>query len=289
MAPAPQSRSDPLAENLYISDQLIAVAELLVQQEASPFRLRAYREAAEYLGGMPHPVREVYEAHGRRGLEDLPTIGVSIAAAIAEILENGTLSLLDRLRGRADPEKLLQTVPMIGPSLAHTIHETLHIDTLEALEAAAVDGRLGAIRGIGPRRVESIRHSLNDMLRRRRPRAAPAEAPSPPISDLLSVDAEYRERAVDLPTIRPRRFNEDGQNRIPILHTERGPWHFTALFSNTATAHQYGMTRDWVVIYFERDHAPEGQCTVVTERGGPLDGRRVVRGREAACAAHYSA
>ena len=51
------------------------------------------------------------------------------------------------------------------------------------------------------------------------------------------------------------------------------------MFSNTARAHELGRTREWVVIYYERD-GHEGQCTVVTEMRGPLSGCRVVRGRE---------
>jgi hypothetical protein len=66
-------------------------------------------------------------------------------------------------------------------------------------------------------------------------------------------------------------------------HVERDGWAFTALFSNTARAHALGTTDDWVVLFFERDGA-EGRATVVTERAGPLAGRRVVRGREAECA-----
>lgn len=40
-------------------------------------------------------------------------------------------------------------------------------------------------------------------------------------------------------------------------------------------------TRDWVVIYFYDGDHRERQCTVVTETQGPLNGRRIVRGREA--------
>jgi hypothetical protein len=65
------------------------------------------------------------------------------------------------------------------------------------------------------------------------------------------------------------------------------PWHFTALFSNTANAHQLSRTRDWVVVYFDSDHCGERQRTVVTEHRGRFSGHRVVRGREAECAAHY--
>lgn len=88
-----------------------------------------------------------------------------------------------------------------------------------------------------------------------------------------------------LPKIEPRRFNPSGEAWLPILHTERGEWRFTALFSNTARAHELGRTRDWVVIYFHLDSGPEGQRTVVTETRGRLKGHRVVRGREADCIA----
>ena len=280
--------ADQSPENLFIAEKLDEMADLLAQQNASQFRARAYRDAATYVASLPHDVRVIYRADGRRGLEDLPTIGASIASAIAELLDSGRLVSLDRLRGSADPEKLLQTVPMIGPSLAHQIHDTLHIDTLEALEAATMDGRLIGLKGIGKRRVDSIRHSLNDMLARRRPRQAQIDASPPAVADILAVDHQYRTTADTLPVITPRRFNETGRARIPVLHTQRGPWHMTALFSNTASAHRYGRTRDWVIIYYERDDHAEGQSTVVTQHGGPMDGRRVIRGQERACAQFYN-
>ena len=70
------------------------------------------------------------------------------------------------------------------------------------------------------------------------------------------------------------------------MHAEKNGWHFTAMFSNTARAHELKKTGDWVVIYFERE-GEEGQCTVVTEQSGPLKNRRVVRGRERDCRALY--
>ena len=73
-----------------------------------------------------------------------------------------------------------------------------------------------------------------------------------------------------------------------MLHTERGLWHFTVLYSNTALAHQLGRHRDWVVIYFHTNSYAEGQRTVVTETKGSLRGRRVVRGRETECEEYYN-
>jgi hypothetical protein len=54
----------------------------------------------------------------------------------------------------------------------------------------------------------------------------------------------------------------------------------TALYSNTARAHDLGLTQDWVVLYFHSNGGPEAQRTVVTETWGNLAGKRVVRGRE---------
>lgn len=190
--------------------------------------------------------------------------------------------MIRRLRGELDPERVLQTVPTIGPRLARSIHEDLGIESLEGLEAAAYDGRLASLERIGPRRLRSIQHSLSEMLARRRVPRAAGRIPAPPIEAILDVDREYRRRvhADDLHKISPRRFNPGGAARLPILHTERGPWRFTALFSNTPNAHRLGRTRDWVVVYFENDGTPEGQCTVVTETRGALKGERVVRGYE---------
>lgn len=71
-----------------------------------------------------------------------------------------------------------------------------------------------------------------------------------------------------------------------MLHTIRGQRHYTALFSNTARAHEQQKTRDWVVLYYDgRDGEP--RCTVVTSEFGRLKGRRILRGREDECEELY--
>lgn len=62
------------------------------------------------------------------------------------------------------------------------------------------------------------------------------------------------------PVRETRHHRFDGTAWLPILHSFRDGWHFTALFSNTDRAHELGRVRDWVVIYVERD-GHEGQCT----------------------------
>jgi ERCC4-type nuclease len=290
--------------NEEIADVLARIADLLEVQDANRYRVNAYRRAARVIGQLDEPAADMIRSGDGRVLEDLPDIGKSIGGTVREYVHTGRSGLLDRLEGQTAPENLLRTVPNIGPELARRIHDELDIDTLEELEQAAHDGRLETVTGIGHRRAEAIRGSAGALLnrsgrrrsRRRRLReksGGPSEAEGngnePSVHDILAVDAEYRRRAAagDLKTIAPRRFNPEKKTWLPILHTEKGDWDFTALFSNTARAHDLAKTRDWVVIYYERD-GYEDQCTVVTENRGPLTGRRVIRGRERACLAYYS-
>jgi putative hydrolase len=165
----------------------------------------------------------------------------------------------------------------------------LHIDTLEQLEAAAWDGRLEQLGGVGDRKLAALRASLGAILGRARTVRQSADGPD--VETLLEVDQRYRAAADGgrLPTIAPKRFNPSGESWLPILHHEQDGWHFTALYSNTARAHQLGMVKDWVVIYFYDTDHEEGLHTVVTETRGLLAGKRVVRGREVECREYYRA
>jgi hypothetical protein len=287
----------PPVSNAQIADILDQVAERLEAQNANVYRVDAYRASAAVVSRHETSIQDLALTGGRPALDALPQIGSSLSGAIDEIAHTGKLRLLDRLDGQLSPVELFKTVPGIGEELAERIHRELDIDTLEALEVAAHDGRLDEVAGFGPRRLEAVRDILATMLARSsRGRArrfdelervgasVPSQQPPgdrPEVDLLLDVDREYRNKAEanELPRIAPKRNNPDGVAWLPILHSLQDSWHFTALYSNTERAHELGRTRDWVVIYYERD-GHEGQCTVVTEYQGPLAGQRVVRGRE---------
>lgn len=289
-----------------VADALERVGDLLEVQESNPFRVRAYRGAAETVRKLPRHVSHLLEEGGERALVELPGIGEALARAIHELVRTGRLSLLDRLEGQICPEDLFQTVPGIGEELARRIHRDLEVETLEDLELAAHDGSLGTVAGFGPRRVRAVRESLAAMLarstRRRahawrgRERAAVVDLAlssedRPSVRTLLEIDEEYRRRAEAgaLHRIAPRRFNPSGEAWLPIMHSDREGWYFTVLYSNTARAHELDRTHDWVVIYADGHDGHEQQrYTVVTEYRGELTGRRVVRGREDECRAHYA-
>jgi DNA polymerase (family 10) len=227
---------------------------------------------------------------GLEGLMNLPGIGRSLANAIDHLAWSHRLPLLERLRGEYTPEQMFATVPGIGQGLARRLHDHLGIETLAELEAAAHDGRLAQVPGMGNKRIQAVRESLAGRFhpRWRRAVATQGDQDQVPVKELLEVDGEYRRLAAQgrLLRIAPRRFNPTGEAWLPVLHTQRGTRHYTALFSNTARAHEFGTTHDWVVIY--RDDDDHGRWTVITAQYGRLRGHRIVRGREPECVRYYA-
>jgi hypothetical protein len=289
----------PRLSNEQIALCLEDVANELESQGANPYRTSAYRRGAASIRECRQPVDELLQREGLDGLMDLPHIGSSLAGAIEHLVETGHLPLLERLRGRHAPELIFTTVPNIGPGLAKQIHEHLGIENLAELQAAANDGRLARVPGMGVKRVRAVRESLAGRFAQRDSRQSKDESSSNrldeinesvSVGELLDIDQEYRRRAErgELPRVAPRRFNPTADAWLPILHTERGDQHFSAMFSNTARAHQLGTTHDWVVIY--RDDAEgHGRWTVITSLYGRTRGRRIVCGRERECEELYRA
>ncbi len=263
------------ARNRGVAHVLREIADLLLAQGASRHRVAAYRAAAVTIEHLGEDVGDLVSRGGVEALESLPGIGASLASTIRDAVKLGRSPILDRLRGVVDPEALFMTIPGLGRELARRIHEELHVETLEELEVAAWDGRLGALPGLGPRRVEAVRVGLAAALARVRDRRFDGRVPS--VATVLAVDHDYRTRAArgELPTIAPRRFNPDRRSWLPVLHEDRDGLHFTAMWSNTPRAHALGRTRDWVVVYFADGEGHERQCTVVTDL---RSGLRVVRG-----------
>ncbi len=283
--------ADDRPTNHAIAALLKQIADLLDARDSNDFRVRAYRNAAATVEDHDRSVADLVDEGGREALQSLPGVGQGIVGVIAAHVRTGRSSLLDELLGEVFPRELFVRVPGIGQTLADRLVDELGLSTLEALEEAAYDGRLETLAGFGPDRVRSVSYGLEEMLGRsgRRTRTEEERGDEPDVGTLLDVDQEYRRKAArgELRTIAPKRFNPQRAAWLPILNTDRNGWSFTALFSNTARAHELGKTDDWVVLYYRRD-GRERQATVVTESQGDLTGKRMVRGREEACRRHYA-
>ncbi|MBI2941328.1 MAG: PHP domain-containing protein, partial [Chloroflexi bacterium] len=150
--------------NQEVAELLSRIADLLEMKNESPFRIRAYREAARQIGASPEDVADLHR-EGR--LRAIPGVGESIAGKVAEYLDTGRIQYYDDLRREiaAEAAELLQ-VPWIGPVRARTIYEQLGVQSLHELERAAEEHMLSTLPGIGERIEEHVRRELGRLRQR---------------------------------------------------------------------------------------------------------------------------
>jgi len=148
-------------ENLEIIQALRELADLLEIQGANTFRIRAYRQAIQTLGGLGRPLQDMVQEG--EDLTVIPTIGKDIAAAIVELAQTGTLRRLEEL-GTEIPRSLVDLTRLdgVGPKKARRIWRELDVTTVESLEQAATDGRLAEMGGFGTRSAQRVLRSIQD-------------------------------------------------------------------------------------------------------------------------------
>ena len=136
-------------DNLSIARVLTEIGDLLEIKGENPFKIRAYRNAAETISHEARAVDSLSDAD-RRALQG---IGRDIAAKIAELIATGAIAYHQDLVAQFPPSILdLLNLPGVGPKTVALLYKELNIRTLEELEAAAANGRLRAVRGMGPAR-----------------------------------------------------------------------------------------------------------------------------------------
>lgn len=132
--------------------------DLLEIQEANPFRVRAYHNAARAMEGLTGEPQEMLEDGS---LAEVPGIGAGLVAAIAEILQTGRLTQHDELRRQFPPGLLdLFRVPGLGAKRIRILHRELGIGSPGELERAAREGKVAALAGFGARSQEKILSGL---------------------------------------------------------------------------------------------------------------------------------
>jgi len=135
------------------------IADLLEIEQANPFRIRAYRNAARTLQGLGEEVRDLIQEGF--DLEQLPGIGEALTEKIAEIVRTGKCQALEKLRqeGGKGLVELLH-IPGLGPKRVAILYHELDVQTPQQLLRAIKDGRLRQLRGFG----EKTEQNILDML-----------------------------------------------------------------------------------------------------------------------------
>ncbi len=109
-----------------------SIAERLATQRANPYRIRAYRKAADTIEALEEDIADVAS---RQALEDLDGIGRDLAEKIEEFLRTGTIQAYEALRTPL-PEavKTWTQLPGLSESLVAYLYTRLGITTLSDLE-----------------------------------------------------------------------------------------------------------------------------------------------------------
>ena len=136
---------------------LDSIADLLELDEASPFRVRAHRNAADSLRFLDPPLADLVAAG--EDLTALQGVGAGLAKKIGEIVTKGPDVYLAELDARAPGLLELLRIPGIGPKRARALRAQ-GVASIDALREAAESGRLGEISGFGPKSVERILRRL---------------------------------------------------------------------------------------------------------------------------------
>jgi len=153
--------------NTDIADIFNEIADLLEIENANPFRIRAYRNAARNLQGMGQEISAYLQQ--QKELTDLPGIGKDLAAKIREILDTGRCQALEKLR-KATPAGLtdLLHIPGLGPKRVHALYHELDIHTPEQLLRAAKDGRIHELPGFGVKTEQALIADIEAHVRQKR-------------------------------------------------------------------------------------------------------------------------
>ena len=161
------------------------IADLLEIQEANPFRVRAYRNAARTVGDVRRDLAQAI-SEGKE-LPKLPGIGADLAGKVEEIARTGTTKLLEKLHKDLPPAiTALLRIPGLGPKRVRALHRELKVQTLDQLAEAARAGRIRELPGFAAKTEASILQAVEAHLtKKQRFKLAVAAQYAEPLADYL--------------------------------------------------------------------------------------------------------
>lgn len=215
-------------KNREVVDIFNGIADLLEIKGENPFRIRAYRKAAQNIEVLSRDIAEVSQEEG--GLEKIPGIGKDLAQKIKEIISTGRLQYYEEIKKEV-PSGLvdLLSVPGLGPKTAKLFYERLNIKSIEELEEMASSHRLAGLPGIKEKTEENILRGIG-MLRRGKERQ-PLGRVLPVALDILATLRMYKD-VERLSLAGSLRRMKDTIRDIDILATSNHPEKVMKVFIN---------------------------------------------------------
>jgi DNA polymerase (family 10) len=148
-----------LMENLAIARVFTEIADLLEIKNDNPFKIRAYRNAADTIAHASDRLSALSDTE----LRAISGIGKELAAKIRELADNGSVKYHRDLLEQFPPTILdLLHLQGVGPKTVAQLYSQLGVRTLEELEAACKDGRVRELKGMGPKKEALILKALEE-------------------------------------------------------------------------------------------------------------------------------
>ncbi|NLF46237.1 MAG: DNA polymerase/3'-5' exonuclease PolX [Syntrophomonadaceae bacterium] len=140
--------------NREVAQILVRIADILGIKDENPFRIRAYRNAAEVIYRLEENINDL---HRLDRIGDIPGIGKAIKASIKEMMDRGSCEYYDQLLNEV-PEGVLQmlSIPGLGHKTVRVIYENLGIKSLEELLKAARANEIQKLPGLGAKTENNI-------------------------------------------------------------------------------------------------------------------------------------
>jgi DNA polymerase (family 10) len=146
--------------NLGVAESFNEIADLLEIMGQNPFKVRAYRRAAEAIAGLDEPALALLA----RDPGAIPGIGESLRAKVEEMESCGRIEYLERLRAEVPSAILaLIEVPGIGPKTAWKLYESLGVEDEASLLAAARAQKIRSLPGFGEKTEANIIKAIENM------------------------------------------------------------------------------------------------------------------------------
>jgi len=149
-------------DNKAVARTLIEIADLLELKGENPFKIRAYRNAADIVSHAAEQVSSLDEA----GLRGWNGIGKDLAGRIREIAMTGDCAIRQELLTEF-PATLLEVLRLqgVGPKTVAVLYKELRIKSLDDLAAAARAGRIKAVKGMGSKKEQLILQAIEERQR----------------------------------------------------------------------------------------------------------------------------
>lgn len=134
------------------------IGDILEIQGENPFKVKAYRRAAETIDNLSEPLAEI---DARGALDDLPGFGEAIVAKTRDFLTIGTTNLYERIKDTVPAGVVaIAAVPGIGPKTAKALWDALGVTDIAGVEAAAKEKRIQTLPGFGAAKEKNLLEAI---------------------------------------------------------------------------------------------------------------------------------